>query len=80
MNHTNFFGKCVVALLPRKSLPYAYQWEEDESFPIELYRKLRMRAYLPFLSMEAHGGGGGDVFYDIVVGEEFIRSGPQAWL
>ena len=55
--------------------PYAYQWEEDESFPIELYRKAADAGVLAPSWSEAYGGGGGDVFHDIVAGEEFIRSG-----
>jgi acyl-CoA dehydrogenase len=55
--------------------PFATDWEEAEIFPRELYTKAAEAGLLgPTMPVE-FGGGGGDVFHGIVVGEELIGGG-----
>ncbi|MBI3724332.1 acyl-CoA dehydrogenase family protein [bacterium] len=55
--------------------PHAYQWEEAGSFDRELYRKAAAAGVLGAAFPEDLGGGGGDIFHAIVVGEELPRGG-----
>lgn len=55
--------------------PHVDQWEEAESFPVELYRKLGETGFLGVIYPEAYGGAELDFASSLVVGEELIRSG-----
>ncbi len=55
--------------------PFAEEWEEAGGFPLELYRKAARAGLLAPTFPEAYGGGGGDVFHGVVVGEELLRGG-----
>jgi len=73
-SHQQFRNMCR-RFTAEEITPYAYNWEEAESFPIELYKKAAEAGVLAPSWSEEYGGGGGDVFHDIVAGEELIRSG-----
>ena len=55
--------------------PNAWQWEEQGSFPKELYQKAADAGVLAPSWPEELGGGGGDVFHSVVAGEELLRAG-----
>lgn len=55
--------------------PHAYAWEEAESFPRELYGKAAEAGILAATWPESLGGGGGDIFHGIIVGEELVHGG-----
>jgi acyl-CoA dehydrogenase len=55
--------------------PHAHAWEEAGHFPRHLHRDLAEAGLLAPSWPEDLGGGGGDVFHDMVVAEELIRAG-----
>ena len=55
--------------------PHAHEWEEACEFPRDLYRKAAQAGVLAPSWPERWGGGGGDVFHEVVAGEELIRGG-----
>jgi acyl-CoA dehydrogenase len=66
----------VVARFTRESIaPHADRWEEEGSFPIELYRAAGEAGVLAPTFPEALGGGGGDVFHGVIAGLELQRGG-----
>ncbi|MDJ0837615.1 MAG: acyl-CoA dehydrogenase family protein [Acidobacteriota bacterium] len=54
--------------------PHIEEWEENELFPVEMYKKAAERDILGVNFPEEYGGVGGDVFHGIVVTEEMFRS------
>lgn len=59
----------------REIKPFVEEWEEAGGFPRELYQKAGEIGLLGVGYPEAYGGSGGDVFHEVVVGEELTRSG-----
>jgi acyl-CoA dehydrogenase len=57
--------------------PHADRWEEDEEFPVELYRRAGAAGILGTGYPEALGGGGGDVTHVTVAAEEMILAGKS---
>jgi acyl-CoA dehydrogenase len=55
--------------------PNANVWEEAGEFPRDLYTQAADAGLLAPAFPERYGGGGGDLFHDIVVGEELLRAG-----
>jgi acyl-CoA dehydrogenase len=55
--------------------PRGAQWEEDEEFPVELYRKAADAGVLGVGYPEALGGSGGDLGHVLVASEELILAG-----
>ena len=55
--------------------PHVEEWEEAGEFPKELYSKAAEIGLLGVGYPEEWGGGGGDVFHQIVVGEELTKCG-----
>ena len=55
--------------------PRAWQWEEEERFDTDLYGKAGAAGLLAPSWPESWGGGGGDLFHDIVAHEELLRGG-----
>jgi acyl-CoA dehydrogenase len=55
--------------------PFATAWEEAHEFPRSLHGQVAEAGLLAPSWPEAWGGGGGDVFHDIVVAEELLRAG-----
>lgn len=56
-------------------MPWIDQWEEEESFPLELYRKAAEAGFLGLGYPEEYGGTPADIFMGIVYTEEMIRAG-----
>ena len=55
--------------------PKSAAWEEDEEFPVELYRAAGAAGVLGIGYPEALGGGGGDLTHTLVAYEELILAG-----
>ncbi len=57
--------------------PHANEWEENEEFPLELYRKAGDAQLLGLGYPEECGGGGGDTSHSVVASEEMILAGKS---
>jgi acyl-CoA dehydrogenase len=55
--------------------PFVEEWEEAGGFPKSLHKKVGELGYTSVSYPEEVGGGGGDIFEEIVVNEEFMRGG-----
>jgi acyl-CoA dehydrogenase len=55
--------------------PHGAQWEEDEEFPVELYRTAAAAGIVGVGYPEAVGGQGGDLGHVLVASEELILAG-----
>lgn len=66
--------KSVKAFVQKEILPNIDEWEEKGEFPRELYKMAGELGILGTGYPEALGGTPGDVFLQIVVGEELMRS------
>lgn len=60
--------------------PHAYEWEEAEIFPRELYKKAADIGIIGAAFPEVYGGSGGDQRMALVVSEELIRGGSTGVL
>lgn len=69
------FRKVVRNFAREHIAPHATEWEEANSFPQALYRQAAAAGVLAPTFPEALGGGGGDVFHGLIVGEELVRAG-----
>ncbi|MFO7931317.1 MAG: acyl-CoA dehydrogenase family protein [Thermodesulfobacteriota bacterium] len=67
--------KSVREFVRKEIAPYVYEWEEAGGFPRELFKKVGDLGYSSVGYPEEVGGGGGDLFEEIVVNEEFMRGG-----
>lgn len=56
-------------------LPGIDGWEEDGHFPDHLFPAAARAGLIGTTVPEAYGGGGGDVFHQVIAGEELCRSG-----
>lgn len=57
--------------------PFAAQWDEDGTFPRELYRTMADAGLLGIGYAEAEGGSGGDLGHMLVACEEMILAGTS---
>ncbi|SEB08598.1 acyl-CoA dehydrogenase family protein [Variovorax sp. YR216] len=69
------FRKSLREFVSREITPYAAEWDEAETFPRALYERAAELGVQGLGYPEAYGGTPADVFYQIVVAEEFARSG-----
>jgi acyl-CoA dehydrogenase len=69
------FRTAVRKFVEREIEPHIDRWEDEESFPVELYRKCAAEGFLGIGYPEAYGGASCDRFMSIVYTEEMIRSG-----
>ncbi|MBX9914671.1 MAG: acyl-CoA dehydrogenase family protein, partial [Pseudomonadaceae bacterium] len=66
----------VRRFVEREILPFVAEWEEEESFPRELYAKAGAAGILGIGYPEAFGGSHeGDLFAKVAVSEELMRCG-----
>lgn len=73
-SHRAFHETCR-RFAEREIAPYAYEWEEAELFPRELYAKAGAAGLLSAGFPEAVGGAGGDVLHTVVLIEALLRGG-----
>ncbi len=69
------FRKSFREFVDKELRPHTDAWERAESFPREIFRRLGELGYLGLSFPEELGGGGGDYWYNVVYGEELVRSG-----
>lgn len=65
----------VQKFLDREVMPYIFEWEENEEFPRELYKKAADAGFFGLGFPEELGGVPGDRFHTIALAEAFVRSG-----
>jgi len=66
--------KSVRDFIRKDVLPFIDDWEEAGEFPLEIYKKAADVGILGMGYPEAYGGTPGDVFFQIAVSEELMRS------
>lgn len=69
------FRKTVREFVSREISPFINEWEENESFPRELYQRAAEIGLLGIGYPEELGGIPGDGFYSLVASEELAKSG-----
>jgi acyl-CoA dehydrogenase len=82
-----YFGKthdmvrrAVRAFVNKAVKPYIDEWEEAGEFPREIYAQAAQVGILGTGYPEAYGGTPGDIFYQIAVSEELMRSGSGGFV
>jgi acyl-CoA dehydrogenase len=65
----------VRGFLERELTPHAEQWEQDRSFPNEVFSKLAGQGLLGLKYPVQYGGQGGDYLHEAVLAEELARIG-----
>jgi acyl-CoA dehydrogenase len=55
--------------------PHGAEWEEDEEFPVELYRTAAAAGMIGVGYPESVGGQGGDLGHVVVAGDEMVLAG-----
>jgi acyl-CoA dehydrogenase len=73
--HHELLRKAVRDFVRKEIAPNVDEWEEAGGFPRELHKKVGELGYTSVSYPEEVGGGGGDLFEEIVVNEEFMRGG-----
>lgn len=69
------FRSTLRAFIAREITPFVNDWEEAASFPRNLYTKAAGIGLLGLAYPEQYGGTPVDVFYKLIVAEEFARCG-----
>jgi acyl-CoA dehydrogenase len=65
----------VRKFIAREITPYVEKWEEEETFPRELYSKAGNAGYIGIGYPEEYGGTPGDIFHQVAYTEEIVRCG-----
>jgi acyl-CoA dehydrogenase len=71
----HIFRASVRKFVEREIKPHVDQWEDEELFPIDLYRKAAAAGFMGLEYPEIYGGTPCDKFMNIVYTEEMIASG-----
>jgi acyl-CoA dehydrogenase len=71
----NIVRQTVRKFVDREIKPYVHAWEEEGTFPRELYRKAGEAGILGIGYPEAYGGTDGDIFLKVAAVEEIVRCG-----
>ena len=71
----NIFRKSVRDFVKKEIRPYAEEWEEAESYPREIFKRMGNLGFLGLSYPEEYGGGGADYFTNIVFAEEISKCG-----
>ena len=61
--------------IAREITPHAHEWDEAETFPRSLYARMAELGVQGLGYPEAYGGTPADLFYQLIVAEEFARCG-----
>ena len=70
----DIFRKSVRDFVQKELVPHVEQWERDEGFPREVFKRMGDLGYFGVHYPEEVGGGGGDYWYTVALGEELVRS------
>ena len=68
------FRKDFRRFIETEIAPHADEWEEAEIFPREVFKRFGELGYFGVRYPEEAGGSGGDIWYTVVMCEEFPRS------
>lgn len=71
----NLVRQTVKKFVEREIKPFINEWEEQGSFPRELYQKAGSAGILGIGYPEVYGGTEGDIFLKVAATEEIMRSG-----
>jgi acyl-CoA dehydrogenase len=71
----NILKHTVAKFVENEIKPYVEEWEEAGEFPRELFQKAGVVGLQGVGYPEEYGGSGGDIFHQLIVCEELIRSG-----
>ena len=71
----HIFRKSFRDFVKKEIRPYAEEWEESETYPREIFKRMGDLGFLGVSYPEEYGGGGGDYFTTIVFAEEISRCG-----
>ena len=71
------FRSSVRKFVEKEIKPHIDRWEDEELFPVELYKRCADEGFLGLGYPEAYGGTPCDRFMSIVFTEEMIRSGSN---
>ena len=63
------------AFIAREITPFVNEWDEAETFPRALYERTAEMGVPGLNYPEAYGGTPADLFYQLIVAEEFARTG-----
>ena len=69
------FRTSIRKFVEKEIKPHIDQWEYEELFPVELYKKAADAGFLGLEYPEAYGGSPCDKFMNIAYTEEMIRAG-----
>jgi acyl-CoA dehydrogenase len=69
------FRTSIRKFVEKEIKPHIDHWEDEELFPVELYKKAADAGFLGLEYPEAYGGSPCDKFMNIAYTEEMIRSG-----
>jgi len=69
------FRASLREFIAREITPYVNEWDEAETFPRSLYERAAALGLQGMGYPEAYGGTPADLFYQIIVSEEFARTG-----
>lgn len=73
-SHRLYYDTCL-KFAQQEIAPHAYDWEEAEIFPRELYKKAAEAGILGASFPEVYGGGGGDAMHSLVQSEALMTGG-----
>jgi acyl-CoA dehydrogenase len=69
------FRESVRKFVEKEIKPHVDRWEDEELFPVELYKRCADEGFLGLGFPDAYGGASCDRFMSVVFTEEMIRSG-----
>jgi acyl-CoA dehydrogenase/citronellyl-CoA dehydrogenase len=71
----NIFRQTFRDFVKKEIRPYAEEWEENETCPRELFKRMGDLGFLGILYPEEYGGSDADYFYNVVFVEEISKCG-----
>ena len=71
----NIFRATVKKFVEKEIKPYIEEWEDEELFPVELYKKAAAQGFTGLRYPAEYGGTPCDIFMSISYTEEMTRSG-----
>jgi len=71
----NIFRKSVRDFVKKEIRPHAEEWEENEIYPRDIFKRMGDLGFLGVNYPEEYGGSGADYFYNVVFAEEISKCG-----
>jgi alkylation response protein AidB-like acyl-CoA dehydrogenase len=70
----DIFRKSFRDFVTKELAPHVDEWERDEAFPREVFKRMGELGYFGLHFPEEVDGSGGDYWYTVVYGEELVRT------